>query len=81
MRRGRLDPKQERLALGGLEAALDAGAAILSKGESALDAVEAAVRVLEEEPSFNAGRGSVLTATGWVGGDAAIPDGSTRAAN
>ena len=80
MRRGRLDPKQERLALGGLEAALDAGAAILSKGESALDAVEAAVRVLEEEPSFNAGRGSVLTATGCVELDAAIMDGRTRAA-
>ncbi|HEX8936806.1 MAG TPA: isoaspartyl peptidase/L-asparaginase, partial [Sphingomicrobium sp.] len=66
--------------LGGLEAALDAGAAILSKGESALDAVEAAVRVLEEEPSFNAGRGSVLTATGCVELDAAIMDGRTRAA-
>lgn len=80
MRRGRLDPEQERLALGGLGTALDAGAGILSKGESALDAVEAAVRVLEEEPCFNAGRGSVLTATGYVELDAAIMDGRTRAA-
>jgi L-asparaginase / beta-aspartyl-peptidase len=80
MRRGRLDPEQERLALRGLESALAAGAAILSKGESALDAVEAAVRVLEEEPCFNAGRGSVLTATGCIELDAAIMDGRTRAA-
>jgi beta-aspartyl-peptidase (threonine type) len=63
-----------------LEAALAAGAAILSKGESALDAVEAAVRVLEEDPCFNAGRGSVLTATGCIELDAAIMDGRTRAA-
>jgi beta-aspartyl-peptidase (threonine type) len=63
-----------------LEATLAAGAAILGKGESALDAVEAAVRVLEEDPCFNAGRGSVLTATGCIELDAAIMDGRTRAA-
>ncbi len=80
MRRGRVDPDHERLALEGLETALAAGAAILSKGESALDAVEAAVRALEEEPCFNAGRGSVLTAAGCVELDAAIMDGRTRSA-
>ena len=80
MRPGRLDPEQEKCARDGLEAALAQGSAILKKRESALDAVEAAVRVLEEDPCFNAGRGSVLTATGCVELDAAIMDGRNRAA-
>ena len=63
MRRGLLDAEQELRARDGLEAALVAGSAILEKREMALDAVEAAVRVLEEDVSFNAGRGSVLTAS------------------
>jgi L-asparaginase / beta-aspartyl-peptidase len=80
MRPGRLDPEQERCAREGLETALAAGSAILEKREGALDAVEAAVRVLEEDPCFNAGRGSVLTATGCVELDAAIMDGRDRRA-
>lgn len=80
MRPGRLDPEQERCARAGLEAALEAGAAILEKREAALDAVEAAVRVLEEDPCFNAGRGSVLTASGCIELDAAIMDGRNREA-
>jgi len=80
MRPGRLDPEQERCARDGLESALSAGSSILEKRESALDAVEAAVRVLEEDACFNAGRGSVLTATGCIELDAAIMDGRTRAA-
>ena len=80
MRPGRLDPEQERCARAGLEAALSAGTAILEKRERALDAVEAAVRVLEEDPCFNAGRGSVLTASGCIELDAAIMDGATRGA-
>ena len=80
MRPGRLDPKQERCARDGLEAALAAGSSVLEKRESALDAVEAAVRVLEEDPCFNAGRGSVLTATGCTELDAAIMDGRDRRA-
>ena len=80
MRPGRLDPGQERRARAGLEASLAAGAGILDKRESAIDAVEAAVRVLEEDPCFNAGRGSVLTASGCIELDAAIMDGRTRAA-
>lgn len=80
MRPGRLEPEQERCARAGLEAALAAGADILGKREAALDAVEAAVRVLEEDPCFNAGRGSVLTADGHIELDAAIMDGRTRAA-
>ena len=80
MRSGRLDPEQERCARAGLGAALAAGSAILERREGAIDAVEAAVRVLEEDPCFNAGRGSVLTATGCIELDAAIMDGRTRAA-
>jgi beta-aspartyl-peptidase (threonine type) len=80
MRPGRLDAEQERCGRAGLEQALAAGGAILARQESALDAVEAAVRVLEEDSCFNAGRGSVLTATGCIELDAAIMDGRTRAA-
>lgn len=80
MRPGRLDPVQEKCARDGLEAALAAGSSILEKRESALDAVEAAVRVLEEDPCFNAGRGSVLTAEGHIELDAAIMDGRDRSA-
>jgi beta-aspartyl-peptidase (threonine type) len=80
VRMGRLSADQEHASRAGLEAALAAGAAILEKRERALDAVEAAVRVLEEDPCYNAGRGSVLTMTGCIELDAAIMDGRTRAA-
>ncbi len=56
--------------------AADAGAAILERGGSALDAVEAAVRVLENDPVFNAGFGSALNADGEVENDAAIMEGA-----
>jgi beta-aspartyl-peptidase (threonine type) len=64
----------------GLSAALTAGEAILRSGGSALDAVEAAVVVLEDDPHFNAGRGAVFTAEGRNELDAAVMDGRTRAA-
>lgn len=80
MRRGKLDPGQEQRARAGLEAALAAGSSILATKERSIEAVEAAVRVLEEDTSFNAGRGSVLTASGSIELDAAIMDGQTRAA-
>ena len=64
MRPATLSPEHEAAARAGLDAALDAGAAVLAAGGSALDAVEAAARVLEDDPAFNAGRGSVLTADG-----------------
>jgi L-asparaginase / beta-aspartyl-peptidase len=80
MRPPTLSAEAERGARDGLEAALAAGSAILEKGERALDAVEAAIRVLEEDASFNAGRGSVLTAEGAIELDAAIMDGRNRAA-
>ena len=74
------DQSVELSARAGLERALDAGAAILERRESAVDAVEAAVRALEEDECFNAGRGSVLTADGDIELDAAIMDGRTRRA-
>ena len=78
MRPDTVPPEQETAARAGLEAALDAGEAILAAGGSALDAVEAAARVLEENAAFNAGRGCVLTAEGLAELDAAIMDGSDR---
>jgi len=73
-------PEHEAAARAGLSEALDAGAAILAKGGSAVDAVEAAARMLEENTCFNAGRGSVLTEQGEVELDAAIMDGRDRQA-
>ena len=64
----------------GLAAALDAGTAVLAAGGGALDAVEAAVVALEDDPLFNAGRGSVFTHDGVIELDASIMDGATRAA-
>jgi L-asparaginase / beta-aspartyl-peptidase len=59
----------------GLEAALDGGYAVLARGGSSLDAVTAAVCLLEDDPLFNAGRGAALTRDGAAELDAAIMDG------
>jgi beta-aspartyl-peptidase (threonine type) len=59
----------------GLAAALRAGQRLLEAGGSALDAVEAAVAALEDDPLFNAGRGAVLTVDGTAELNAAIMDG------
>jgi beta-aspartyl-peptidase (threonine type) len=59
----------------GVRAALEAGYAILSLGGSAIDAVQAAVSVLEDDPTFDAGRGSFLTSDGRVQLDALLMDG------
>lgn len=64
----------------GAAAAVEAGHAVLAAGGSALDAVEAAVVVLEDDPEFNAGRGAALTEYGRVELDASMMDGTTRAA-
>lgn len=74
------DDDHEERARQGLRNALEAGSAILNDGGSAVDAVEAAVRVLEDDPCFNAGRGSTLNAQGIVELDAAIMDGEGRRA-
>jgi L-asparaginase / beta-aspartyl-peptidase len=57
--------------------ALQAGHAILARGGHSLDAVEAAVIVLEDDSNFNAGKGAVFTADGRNELDAAIMDGAT----
>jgi len=75
-----LSAEQDSGARAGLSRALDAGSAVLSGGGTALDAVEAAVRVLEDDPHFNSGRGAVFTHDGGIELDAAIMDGRTRAA-
>ncbi|HEX6100243.1 MAG TPA: isoaspartyl peptidase/L-asparaginase [Thermoanaerobaculia bacterium] len=64
----------------GLEEALHKGHAVLAKGGSSLDAVEAAIRVLEDNPLFNAGKGAVFTHEGRNELDASIMDGRTKGA-
>jgi beta-aspartyl-peptidase (threonine type) len=76
--RSRLTPELDRGLRAGLDAALATGAAILSAGGNALDAVEAAARTMEDDPQFNAGRGAVYTFEGAIELDAAIMDGRTR---
>ncbi len=63
-----------------LAGALRAGWAILSKGGAAVDAVEAAVRVMEDSPHFNAGHGAAFNSEGEHELDASIMDGATLAA-
>jgi beta-aspartyl-peptidase (threonine type) len=76
--RALLTAEQEAAARRGLDRALQAGAAILAAGGSALDSVEAAARTLEDDPCFNAGRGSVFTYQRTIEMDAAIMDGPSR---
>jgi beta-aspartyl-peptidase (threonine type) len=78
--RANMTPEKEREYRAGLERALTAGYDILKRGGSSLDATEAAVRVLEDDPHFNAGKGSVFTSAGTNEMDAAIMDGKTLAA-
>ena len=59
----------------GVRLALETGYSVLSLGGSALDAAEAAVTVLEDDPTFDAGRGSFLTSDGRVQLDALLMDG------
>lgn len=80
MTRGKLKPENEAAARAGLANALDAGSAVLAKGGSAIDAVTAAIRVLEDDPAFNAGRGAVFTYKGVNELDASIMDGKTLGA-
>ncbi|MGI4742519.1 MAG: isoaspartyl peptidase/L-asparaginase family protein [Janthinobacterium lividum] len=77
MKPGELSPEEADLQRVGLGEALHAGWLILHQGGSALDAVEAAVRSLEANEHFNAGRGASLTRQGEAEMDAAIMDGRT----
>jgi beta-aspartyl-peptidase (threonine type) len=78
MQPGGLAAGLDELGRAGLNASLAAGEAFLASGGLALDAVEAASRVLEEDSCFNAGKGSVLAYDGHVELDAAIMDGRDR---
>jgi L-asparaginase / beta-aspartyl-peptidase len=78
--RGDLTAEKEIAYRAALLAAMDAGASVLRRGGSSLDAVEAVIRVLEDDPLFNAGRGAVFTADGRNELDASIMDGATRKA-
>lgn len=71
-----MTPEKEKAYRQGLKQALNAGEQILKYGGSALDAVEAAVKILEDNPLFNAGKGAVFTNEGRNELDAAIMDGS-----
>ncbi len=74
--KSQFDEQRERDYRHALERALDAGHAILNKGGSSLDAVEAAIVSLEDSPLFNAGKGAVFTSEGKNEMDASIMDGS-----
>ena len=78
--RAKMTPEKDREIRAALDKSLEAGSQVLAGGGTALDAVEASVRVLEDDPNFNAGRGSVLTYDGRIEMDASIMDGRTRAA-
>lgn len=78
--RASMTPELEQQYRAGLERALRTGHAVLARGGSSLDAVEAAVRVLEDDPLFNAGKGAVFTHEGRNELDAAIMDGATKKA-
>ncbi|HYE50384.1 MAG TPA: isoaspartyl peptidase/L-asparaginase [Azospirillaceae bacterium] len=77
MDRETMGPETEAAYRAAMAAALERGTRVLEAGGSALDAVEAVVRGLEDDPLFNAGRGAVFTADGRNELDAAIMDGAT----
>lgn len=74
--RALMTPEREQQYRNALELALKRGHAILKEGGGALDAVEAAVRALEDSPCFNAGKGSVFNADGQHEMDASLMNGS-----
>jgi len=75
-----MTPELEEAYLRGLKAALDAGYAVLEEGGSSVNAVKAAIVILEDNMLFNAGRGSVFTKKGLQEMDAAIMDGQSLSA-
>lgn len=75
--KGQLTPEKDKALREGLAQALQAGHKKLLEGATSLDAVETAVRVLEDNPLFNAGKGAVFTAEGKNELDASIMEGKT----
>ena len=78
--RAQLSPEREAATRATLTEALDAGYTVLEAGGASLDAVVAAIEVLEDSPLFNAGIGAVYTSDGRHELDASIMDGATREA-
>ncbi len=72
-----MTPEKEKLYKQGLQNALNAGNAVLKNGGTALDAVEATIKILEDDSLFNAGKGAVFTNEGKNEMDASIMDGKT----
>lgn len=80
MKRGSISKADEQLYRQGIQRALDAGRNVLAAGGTAIDAVQAAITVLEDDSMFNAGKGAVVAANGRVELDASIMDGKTLGA-
>ena len=78
--RDSLTPEQDAAYRAALHRALAAGQAILAAGGSSIDAVQAAIEIMEDDPLFNAGRGAVFTAAGRNELDAAVMNGTDRTA-
>lgn len=76
--RNNMSPEAEAKYRAALDSALDIGSEILAEGGSSMDAVEATINYLEDNPLFNSGKGAVLTAEGTVELDASFMDGATR---
>ena len=75
--RAKLGKKGDAAYRAALAKVIETGSQVLDRGGSSLDAVEAAIRVMEDDSLFNASRGAVFTATGETELDAAIMDGAT----
>jgi len=75
--KSQMTPQKEQAYKAALTEALQKGYAVLKSGGSSLDAVVASIRVMEDNPLFNAGKGAVFTNEGKNEMDAAIMDGST----
>lgn len=80
IKRGSLTPEKEKAYRAKLEEALMAGYKALQAGKSSLDAVEIAIRIMEDSPLFNAGKGAVFNHEGKNELDSSIMDGKTLAA-
>ena len=78
--RDRMTPEVEAEYRTMMKTVIDTGAAVLARGGSALDAVEHTIRLMEDSPLFNAGKGAVFTHEGRNELDASIMDGSNLAA-
>ncbi len=78
--RGSMNPKTEAAYRNAIQQSLDAASAVLDNDGTAIDAIEAAIRLMEDNPLFNAGRGAVFTAEGKNELDSAIMDGGTMKA-